>query len=54
MVLGMQHLGHWPIIICSLDDPGLMLNYFMARSNLAHYAFVWEKVKITDFMEHKN
>ena len=31
--------------VCSNDDPGLTLTYFMARSNLIPYAFVWEKVK---------
>ena len=34
--------------ICSNDDPGLTLTYFTARSNLAPYAFVWEKGKKTD------
>ena len=32
--------------VCSKDDPGLTLTYFMARSNLPPpppYAFVWEK-----------
>ena len=29
--------------VCSSDDPGLTLTYFMARSNLVPYAFVWEK-----------
>ena len=43
MGLGMQHWGHRPIIVYSLDDPGLTLIYFMARSNLAPYAFVWGK-----------
>ena len=28
---------------CSNNDPGLTLTYFMARSNLFPYAFVWEK-----------
>ena len=36
---------------CSIDDPGLTLTYFTARSNLAPYAFVWEKVKTMDFSE---
>ena len=35
--------------ICSNDDPGLTLTYFMARSNLVPYAFVWEKVEAMDF-----
>ena len=37
--------------ICSNDDSGLTLTYFMARSNLASYAFVWEKGNIMDFSE---
>ena len=37
--------------VCSNDDPGLTLTYFTARSNLAPYAFVWEKVKAMDFSE---
>ena len=28
------------------DDPGLILTYFTAMSNLVHFAFVWEKVKL--------
>ena len=37
--------------VCSNDDPELTLNYFTARSNLVHYAFVWEKVKTMEFSE---
>ena len=37
--------------ICSNDDPGLMLTYFTARSNLISYDFAWEKVKTMDFLE---
>ena len=33
------------------DDPGLTLTYFVARSNLVPYAFVWEKCKTMDFSE---
>ena len=29
--------------VCSNDDPGLTLNYVMARSDLVPYAFVWRK-----------
>ena len=48
--LGMQH---WVLEYyqgCSNDDPGLT-TYFMARSNLVPYAFVWEKGKTMDFSE---
>ena len=31
------------------DDPGLILTYFMSRSNLVSYAFIWEKGKTMDF-----
>ena len=37
--------------VCSNDDPGMTLIYFMARSNLVLYAFVWEKVNTMDFSE---
>ena len=39
------------VIVCSNDDPGVTLNYFMARSNLVTCAFLWEKVKTVDFSE---
>ena len=32
--LNMQPLLLLPIIVCSNDDPGVTLTYFMARSNL--------------------
>ena len=37
--------------VCSNDDTGLTLTYFMVRSNLVPYAFVWEKGKTMDFSE---
>ena len=37
--------------VCSNNDAGLTLTYFMARSNLVLYAFVWEKGKTMDFSE---
>ena len=37
--------------IFSSDGSRLILTYFMARSNLVPYAFVWEKVKTMDFSE---
>ena len=37
--------------VCPNDAPGLTLNYFMERSNLVPYAFVWEKGKTMDFSE---
>ena len=49
--LGMQHWVHKYYQICSNDDTGLTLTYFMARSNLLPYAFVWEKGKTMDISE---
>ena len=40
---GMQHWVLKYYQVCSNDDPGLTLTYFMARSNLVPYAFVWGK-----------
>ena len=37
--------------VCSNDDPELTMTYFMARSNLVPYAFIWEKGKTMDFSE---
>ena len=37
--------------VCSNDDPELTLTYFTARSNLVHFAFVWEKGKTMNFSE---
>ena len=45
----MQQGGYVPIVVCTHDDPGLTLTYFMARSNLAPYSFVREEVKTVDF-----
>ena len=47
----MWHLGLQPIIVCSFDDPVLILTYFMARSVLVTYAFLKEKMKTSDFSE---
>ena len=49
--LGMQYRVLESYQVCSNDDPGLTLTYFTARSNLVHYAFVWEKVNTMDFSE---
>ena len=49
--LSMQHWVLEYFKICSNDDPGLTLTYFMARSNLVPYAFIWEKGKTMDFSE---
>ena len=49
--VGMQHQVFEYYEFYSNDDPGLTLTYFMARSNVVPYAFVWEKGKIMDFSE---
>ena len=49
--IGMQHWVLEYYQVCSNDDPGMTLTYFMARSNLVPYAFVWEKGKTVDFFE---
>ena len=49
--LDMQHWVHEYYQVCSNYDPALTLTYFMARSNLVPYAFVWEKGKSMDFSE---
>ena len=38
--------------VCSIDDTGLTLIYFTARSNLVPYAFVWEKGKTMEFSKN--
>ena len=43
--------GAWVLPNYSNDDPGLTLTYFMARSNLVPYAFIWEKGKTMNFSE---
>ena len=49
--LGMHHWVLEYYQVYSNDDPGLTLNYFMAKSNLVPYTFVWEKDKTNDFSE---
>ena len=49
--LGMHHRVLEYCKICSIDDPGLTLTYFLARSNFVPYAFEWEKSKTVDFSE---
>ena len=47
-IIGLQHqvLKYYQV-----DDPGLTLTYFTARSNLVPNAFIWEKGKTMDFSE---
>ena len=49
--LSMQHWVHEYYQVCSNNDPGLTLTYFTAKSNLVHFAFVWEKGNRMDFTE---
>ena len=48
---GMQHRMLDYYQVHSNNDPGLTFTYFMARSYLVPYAFVWEKGKTMDFSE---
>ena len=41
--LGMQHWELQPIIVYTNDDPGVILTYFTARSNLVTFAFYRKK-----------
>ena len=50
--LGMHYRVPEYFQVCSNDDLELTLTYFTARSNLVHYAFVWEKGKTMDFSEN--
>ena len=36
--------GHGPNKVCSKDDIGLTLTFFMASSNLIPYAFIWKNI----------
>ena len=40
-----------PILFCSNDNPGLTLTSFMAMSNFATSAFLWENVAMMDSLE---
>ena len=45
---------HWVLEyyqVSSNEDPGMILTYFMPRSNLVPYTFLWEKDKTTDFFQ---
>ena len=50
--LGMQHWLLEYYQVCSNDDHGLTLTYFMARSNLLPYAFEWVKGKKNGFFRN--
>ena len=39
------------LLFINFLDPGLTLTYFMARSNLVLYAFVWDKGKTVFFFQ---
>ena len=43
--LGTKHWGPGPYKVCSNNDPGLTLTYFMARSTLLSNALVLENAK---------
>ena len=47
----MKHQRCKSIIFCSMDNPGLTLTYFTARSNFAALALIWENVTMMDSLE---
>ena len=47
----MQHLVLKSYQVCTNDDSGLTLTYFMARSNFVPCAFLWEEDKTMEFSE---
>ena len=49
--VGMHHRVLEYYQVYSKADPELTLTYFIARSNLVPYAFVWEKGDTMDFSE---
>ena len=49
--LGMNHRVLEYYQVCSNDDPGLNLTYFMAKSKLVPYVFIWVKSKTMVFSE---
>ena len=51
MKLGMQNPQLQHVIVCSNDDPGVTLTYFMAKSNFVTSVFLGEKVKTVNFSE---
>ena len=52
--VGMQHWALEYYQICSNDDAEMILTYFMVRSNLVPYAFVWEKGKTMNYLRKVN
>ena len=51
MKIGMKHHRCKSIIFCSMDNPGLTLTYFTARSNFAAFALILENVTLMDSLE---
>ena len=49
--IGMQHWVLEYYQVGSNDVPGMTMTYFMPRSNLVPYAFVWEKGKSMDIFQ---
>ena len=52
MKLGKKHQRFKLIIVCSNNNPVLILTYFTARSNFATSAFIWENVTMMDTLEN--
>ena len=51
MKLGMKHQRLKSILFCSMDNLGLTLTNFRARSNFSTFASLWENVTIMDSLE---
>ena len=49
--LGMNYRRLKPIIICSIDKPGVTLTYFTASSKFATKAIIWKSVTMMDPLE---
>ena len=49
--VGMQYRVLEYYQVCSNDDAGLTLTYFMAGSGIVPYVFVWKEGKTMDFSE---
>ena len=51
MKICMKNQQPKPFIVGPNYDPGLTLTYFMARSNFATWALIWENVTTMDSLE---
>ena len=54
MKIGMYHKGLTPTVICSNDDPGLAVTYFMAslECQILYFRRFYWKVETADFFRN--